>query len=111
MTIHISVRLAWHDSGWNGHICRNLKANTYCIRQYFYQRDMIIRGRDLSWEHLGMLHDEKYRNHWDTKRAWYEKHGFADRLITTQETDGFDSKDVLAILEEHFGRGLLLVFK
>jgi hypothetical protein len=21
MTQHISIRLAWHDSGWNGHIC------------------------------------------------------------------------------------------
>ena len=29
------------------------------------------------------LHDERYRNHWQAKRAWYEKHGFADHLITT----------------------------
>jgi energy-coupling factor transporter ATP-binding protein EcfA2 len=71
----------------------------------FYLPDFTItwRGEEWYWEHLGMLHDEKYRNHWDTKRAWYEKHGFADRLITTQETDGFDSKDVLMVLEEHFG--------
>jgi len=37
------------------------------------------------WEHLGMLHDTRYRNHWETKKAWYEKHGFAENLITTTE--------------------------
>ena len=53
----------------------------------FYLPDFTItwRGEKWYWEHLGMLHDQKYRNHWDTKRAWYEKHGFADRLITTSE--------------------------
>jgi len=48
------------------------------------------------------LHDERYRNHWQAKRAWYEKHGFADHLITTSEKGGFDSKTVLEILEERF---------
>ena len=50
MTNHISVRLAWHDSGWNGCVCRDPKANTYCVGQYSYQRDMIVRDRDLDWE-------------------------------------------------------------
>jgi exodeoxyribonuclease V alpha subunit len=31
MTQHISARLAWHDSGWNGRVCRNPKGNTYCV--------------------------------------------------------------------------------
>ena len=30
MTKHISVRLLWHDSGWNGCICKNPSKNTYC---------------------------------------------------------------------------------
>ena len=30
MTRHISVRLYWHDAGWNGAICRDPKANTWC---------------------------------------------------------------------------------
>ena len=30
MTKHISVRLLWHDSGWNGCICKNPLKNTYC---------------------------------------------------------------------------------
>ena len=52
MTTHISVRLAWHDNGWNGSICRAPKSNTYCVGQYSYQGDMIIRDRDLMWSGL-----------------------------------------------------------
>jgi len=47
---HISVRLAWHDSSWNGHICRDPKSNTYCVGQYSYQRDLIASKRNLDWE-------------------------------------------------------------
>ena len=70
----------------------------------FYLPDFTIiwRGEEWYWEHLGLLHDEGYRNHWEVKRAWYEKHGFADRLVTTSEGAGFDSTTVLAILEERF---------
>jgi exodeoxyribonuclease V alpha subunit len=30
MATHISVRLFWHDSGWNGAICRDPAANVWC---------------------------------------------------------------------------------
>jgi len=23
MAMHMSLRLAWHSDGWNGHICKN----------------------------------------------------------------------------------------
>ena len=49
MTIHISARIAWHDSGWNGHICRDPKANTYCVGQFTYQGDLLAK-RDVEWE-------------------------------------------------------------
>ncbi len=50
MTIHISARLAWHDSGWNGRICHNPRANTYCVGQYSFPADHIAKHRDLEWE-------------------------------------------------------------
>ena len=30
MATHVSVRLYWHDSGWNGAICRDPAANVWC---------------------------------------------------------------------------------
>lgn len=62
-----------------------------------------IYGEKWYWEHLGMLSKPKYREHWEKKKAWYEKQGFADNLITTTEGEGFDSQAVLKVLEEKFG--------
>lgn len=47
---HISIRLAWHNDGWNGHICKEPKKNTYCIGQYSYHGEVIKKNRDLKWE-------------------------------------------------------------
>lgn len=71
----------------------------------FYLPDFTLnwRGEFWYWEHLGMLHDPGYRSHWETKKAWYEKHGFADRLITTSEAGGFNSQTVVKVLTETLG--------
>jgi len=50
MPHHVSVRLAWHDSGWNGRICKNPKANAYCVGPHSYPGDLIALERDLDWE-------------------------------------------------------------
>lgn len=50
MVTHISARLAWHMDGWNGHICRNPAANTYCVGLSSYPGQMIRERRDLEWE-------------------------------------------------------------
>src|SRR4029077_14951200 len=31
---HLTVRMAWHDNGWNGHICNAPADNTYCIGEH-----------------------------------------------------------------------------
>ncbi len=49
-TTHISARLAWHDDGWNGHVCRHPKRNTYCVGSSSYPGDVIGQERDLEWE-------------------------------------------------------------
>lgn len=50
MVKHISIRLAWHNDGWNGHICKNPKANIYCCGHYSYPGNIIARDKDLEWE-------------------------------------------------------------
>lgn len=50
MTTHITARIAWHQDGWNGHVCRNPAANTYCVGQFSYPGQMIAERRDLAWE-------------------------------------------------------------
>jgi len=31
---HLSLRLPWHDRGWDGHVCDNPIANVYCSGEY-----------------------------------------------------------------------------
>ena len=31
-TRHISIRVPWHDNGWNGSVCKNQKFNTACLK-------------------------------------------------------------------------------
>ncbi|WP_158596097.1 ATP-dependent DNA helicase [Oleomonas cavernae] len=50
MTTHITARLAWHDDGWNGAICRKPERNTYCVGCKSYPGDVIARERDLALE-------------------------------------------------------------
>jgi hypothetical protein len=52
----------------------------------FYLPDFTItwNGEQWYWEHVGRLDLEDYRNHWDTKREWYEKN-FPGRLLETRE--------------------------
>jgi hypothetical protein len=46
-------------------------------------------GTTWYWEHLGMLDRGSYARAWERKRGWYERHGFADRLITSaDDADG-----------------------
>jgi hypothetical protein len=46
----MSARVAWHMDGWNGRICQNPAANTYCVGQHSYPGEMIAERRDLPME-------------------------------------------------------------
>ena len=50
MAIHMSIRLAWHSDGWNGHICKKPCENTFCIGQHSYPGNLIAATRDLEFE-------------------------------------------------------------
>ena len=48
--MHLTARLAWHDNGWNGTICRQPKCNTYCVGSQSFPGDVIARQRDTQRE-------------------------------------------------------------
>jgi exodeoxyribonuclease V alpha subunit len=68
----------------------------------FYLPDFTIiwRGEKFYWEHLGLLVREEYKRHWDTKKAWYEKH-FPGRLVTTEESGNL-SVEAMKLIETKF---------
>ena len=50
MPTHLTARLAWHNDGWNGAICKAPEQNTYCVGCKSYPGDVISRERDLEIE-------------------------------------------------------------
>lgn len=50
MPTHLTARLAWHNDGWNGAICKAPEKNTYCVGCKSYPGDVIARERDLEIE-------------------------------------------------------------
>ena len=50
MTTHMSIRLAWHSDGWNGHICKKPCENSYCVGQHSYPGNLIAGTRDIDFE-------------------------------------------------------------
>jgi|GEM_PF-2889327 len=52
MSVHMSLRLAWHMDGWNGHICKDPTTNTYCVGQHSYPGEMVSKRRELPVENM-----------------------------------------------------------
>lgn len=50
MAAHMSIRLAWHSDGWNGHICKRPCENVYCVGQHSYPGTLVGETRDLEFE-------------------------------------------------------------
>ncbi len=50
LTKHLSIRLAWHDSGWNGHVCKDPRSNIYCTGNYSLLSTRLQRRIDLDQE-------------------------------------------------------------
>ncbi|HEX4188213.1 MAG TPA: AAA family ATPase [Solirubrobacteraceae bacterium] len=53
-----------------------------------------VAGRTYYWEHCGKMDDPAYRERWERVRLpWYKRHGYADRLIVTEDgpTNPIDS--------------------
>jgi hypothetical protein len=50
------------------------------------------------WEHLGMLSVPSYAERWKRKQVWYERQGFFDRVITSE--DGADGSIDAKRIEE-----------
>jgi ATP-dependent exoDNAse (exonuclease V) alpha subunit len=50
MAKHLSVRLPWHDRGWDGHVCDRPTANVFCTGEYSLKAHGIREGKKDSEE-------------------------------------------------------------
>lgn len=50
MTWHITARMAWHDRGWDGRVCDNPAANTYCTGSHSLLSERLAREKRIECE-------------------------------------------------------------
>lgn len=48
--MHVTVRMAWHDRRWDGNVCRNPTANTYCTGTHSLLSERLAREKRLDAE-------------------------------------------------------------
>ena len=48
--MHVTIRMAWHDNAWDGAICQNPEANSYCVGTHSLLSGRIEKNRDLKFE-------------------------------------------------------------
>jgi exodeoxyribonuclease V alpha subunit len=72
----------------------------YAPDKTFYLPDFTINvnGKTYYWEHVGMLHLPKYKQRWEEKQKWYEKH-FPNQLLITFESENL-TKEAQKIIDE-----------
>lgn len=83
------------------HLCytkRNLcyKKRNVVLPAFYPQYDVRLHAPD------GTFYRPDFVIQWRSE-TWYWEHGFADHLITTYETTGFDSQVVQQLIWEKFG--------
>ena len=68
----------------------------------FYLPDFTVmwNGEQWFWEHWGFMDDERYRDHRETKKKWYERN-FPGRLVETIESTNL-SADADALIKRNF---------
>jgi hypothetical protein len=104
--MHLTTLIAWHDSGWNGRICRNPKENKYCesfrhikktkFGYYSYKNDKIeelkcennagkladeVKYNEIEWSACGNEVNIFYKYKFNCMvYGWTEKEDNVDRL-------------------------------
>lgn len=48
--MHLTVRMAWHDNNWDGRVCQNPAANTYCTGAHSLLSGRIEKKKDTELE-------------------------------------------------------------
>jgi hypothetical protein len=60
---HISIRVPWHDSGWNGTVCADPAQNTACqLKNIFDKKEE--RGTFMAPFGFDRFHQHPYRKPW-----------------------------------------------
>jgi len=61
---------------------------------------ILVGNKRYFWEHLGKLDVERYSKDWLIRKGDYEKNGFIDTLITTDDLEGVKGERILEVIDD-----------
>ena len=54
LATHLSVRLCWHESGWNGSICQDPEKNNFCSYLDFIRENRTDDSREFEQSNMDL---------------------------------------------------------
>lgn len=92
--MHLTVRMAWHDNKWNGKVCCDPAANTYCTGLHSLLSGRIEKRKDTDYEQQDGVRGEYVGKNFEPSRVppcYWSINAFGDQDIPVEHQHAFDS--------------------
>lgn len=92
--MHLTVRMAWHDSNWNGKVCCDPEGNTYCTGAHSLLSSRIEKRKDVAYESREGVKGEYIADNFDPDNVppcYWSINAFGDREFDVHHYHAFSS--------------------
>lgn len=98
--MHLTVRMAWHDNNWDGKVCCNPEANTYCTGAHSLLSGRIEKKKDVQKEQsLAKVGKREIKGNFDPSKVppcYWSINAFGDQEFDVEHHHAFKwVKDVI----------------
>jgi len=92
--MHLTVRMAWHDNEWDGRVCQNPCANTYCSGAHSLLSGRIEKKKntDLEQEKKGQRIDGQFAPG-SVPPCYWSINAFGDKAFKVEHHHAFSAND------------------
>lgn len=90
--MHLTVRMAWHDSNWNGKVCCDPEGNTYCNGAHSLLSGRIEKKKNLSLENRDGIKGEYIADNFNPNNVppcYWSINAFSDRDFKVEHNHAF----------------------
>jgi len=90
--MHLTVRMAWHDSNWNGKVCRDPGGNTYCNGAHSLLSGRIEKRKDVAFESREGVRGEYVAQNFQPDKVppcYWSINAFGDREFKVKHRHAF----------------------
>ncbi|SHN26056.1 ATP-dependent RecD-like DNA helicase [Mucilaginibacter sp. OK098] len=90
--MHLTVRMAWHDNKWNGKVCCDPAANTYCTGVHSLLSGRIEKRKDTEYEQKDGVRDQYIAGNFaaaEVPPCYWSINAFSDQDVPVEHQHAF----------------------